>query len=75
MNKESYSIITADYVIYKIKNKNISDFFLTHIKAKCKENKEFAKEMSKIRFVLGGRKWGKQRILKIKIEQFRNVTA
>ena len=56
MNKESYSIITADYVIYKIKNKNISDFFLTSIKAKCKENKEFAKEMSKIRFVLGGRK-------------------
>ena len=56
MNKESYSIITADYVIYKIKNKNISDFFLTDIKAKCKENKEFAKEMSKIRFVWVGRK-------------------
>ena len=56
MNKESYSIITADYVIYKIKNKNINDFFLTNIKTKCKENKEFAKEMSKFRFVWVGRK-------------------
>ena len=56
MNKESYSIITADYVVYRIKKKNISDFFVSKIKAKCKENEEFAKEMSKIRFVLGGRK-------------------
>ena len=75
MNKESYSIITADYVVYKIKKKNISDFFVTEIKAKCKENKEFSKEMSKIKFVWVGRKWGNQKILKIKIEQFRNVTA
>lgn len=56
MNKESYSIITADYVIYKIKKKNISDFFLSEIKSKCKENKEFSKEMSKIKFVWIGRK-------------------
>ena len=56
MNKESYSIITADYVVYKIKKKNISDFFVSEIKAKCKENKEFSKEMSKIKFVWVGRK-------------------
>ena len=56
MNKESYSIITADYVAYKIKKKNISYFFLTEMKAKCKKSKEFEKEMSKIKFVWVGRK-------------------
>lgn len=42
--------ITADYVVSKFKNKKTTKKFLEYVIKLCRENEEFSKEMSKIRF-------------------------
>ena len=48
--------ITAEYLINKFKNGKTTKPFLEYVIKLCRENKEFAKEMSKIKFIWVGRK-------------------
>lgn len=47
---ENYEGITADYVVNKFKNKKQTQSFVEYILKLGKQNDEFSKEMSKIRF-------------------------
>lgn len=47
--------ISAEYVVSKFKNKKTTNKFLVYVKKRCRENQDFDKEMSKIKFVWVGK--------------------
>ena len=53
--EKSYSKITADYVVSKFRNKKQTKPFVEYILKLGKQDEEFSKEMSKIRFKWVGR--------------------